>query len=107
MPHIFPKLERFPPKLLDFGDKEALQNPGFRAFLPGRIDSIRPGKALGPFPFENSRSTAWEEFVCRCRDCADAGMYSLENFVQPKTFVPALRVIDVVDCPDSLAGKSL
>ncbi|TMJ35365.1 MAG: aminopeptidase N [Alphaproteobacteria bacterium] len=38
-------LERFPPKLPDFGDKEALQNISDRASSPARIDSIRAGEA--------------------------------------------------------------
>jgi hypothetical protein len=33
------ELERFPPKLLDFGDKEALQLICFRAFFPVLIES--------------------------------------------------------------------
>ena len=36
---------------------------------------------LGPnrFPLDKPCSSAWEEFVCRCRACANAGMYSLES----------------------------
>ncbi len=36
-----PNLERFPPKLLDFGDKEALQIICFRALFPVLIESER------------------------------------------------------------------
>jgi hypothetical protein len=41
MPNFEEFLERFPPKLFDFGDKEALKDSSNRAFLP-RLDRIVP-----------------------------------------------------------------
>ena len=62
------------------------------------------------------RSSPCAEFIQRCRDCAGAGMYSLENFVQPLIFASGRYEINAAACPDhpqtieiakNLAGKTL